>query len=173
MNVPALKRAMTKPKHMSRPMLVRTPNGARPPAILAARAHPGDGLSLNRAEKRRSASFVGAYLLGVSEVTEGTPLMVVLVRLLFSIARLFRIPLNRSRWDKPVPRKLAAAVLAATQEEASGLPITSNGGFSPRGNRRFLRSWMPPRTGASFQSKRLMRMTHRHSNPAQTTLAEK
>jgi hypothetical protein len=101
----------------------------------------------------------GVYLLG----TFGTPGSVtpvsILLRLLFLVGLLFRaLPtrLLKCRGQAKVN------VLHLTTSAANGITLTQCQPSSSKCSETFRRIRMPPRTGARFESKRLMRMTHRH-----------
>lgn len=99
------------------------------------------------------------YFLG----TFGTPAAVtpvsILLRLLFLVGLLFRaLPKRLLRCEG----QTKVNVQPLTASAASGITVTHCEPSSSRSSETFRRTRIPPRIGARFEGKRLMRMTHRH-----------
>ena len=144
---------------------------ANPPTALTEGPGLRKELRSKRSDSGNSFFLMRACLLDVAGVTETTPLVLILFRLILTGLRSLRIPFNRLRENNTVWLRRNGTLLKAAQKDGC-TPSARQSSFR-RGKGSFRRLWMPSRTGASFESKRLMRMTHRHSNPTQTNLTEK
>jgi len=99
--------------------------------------------------------------VGISGATEPPPLILVLLRLLFSLTQVFRAP----------PKHLLGRRLAAQNAGTPARTLAAGNGSDSadarpkprlrRGHGYFRSVWTQHRAGASFRSRRLMRTTHR------------
>jgi hypothetical protein len=111
-----------------------------------------------------------AYRLGVSGANETTPLLVVLLRVLFSTGRLLRAS------SVCLPRRRRQSGAKVSPKTIIGPNVITADKRQPRSDRssvKFRRVWTPPQTGAFFERKRLMRMIHRRSKKSPMLLAGK
>lgn len=112
----------------------------------------------------------GAYILGVSGTTEPTPLLSILLRLLFSVGRWFQV-LSKRLLRRRRQGNAAAPPLKASA--ANGVTAMRRQPNSRGSNGTFRRVWTPPGTRARFERKRLMRMLHRQPKGTRGFMPEK
>lgn len=102
---------------------------------------------------------MGAYLLGISGTTESTPLLLILLRLLFSIGLWFRV-LAKCLLKKRLGK---VNVRALTASAANGIAVAHLRPRYDKSSGSFRRMWIPRRTSARLESKGIMDESHRAS----------
>jgi hypothetical protein len=142
------------PSFMNSWMPVQAEAGALQEADSNAEMRGRQPLS-GRVGDRVSSFLARIYLLGVS-TTESTPLLVIIFRLLLTR------PPWLGKWRKGwlTRKRVPQGKVSLPEGIRNRLVWRERRPGTGCRNRSFRRVWVPPRVGSSFESKRLMRMTH-------------
>jgi hypothetical protein len=124
-----------------------------------AQTRSGTRPVLNRTVKKISRPVMGFLWLGMSGVTESTSLVVILVRLLFSLVRWLLVAANPSPQIKKLPARTSLGEMAPLEGDHGKSERRVATGVSTR-KWVFRRVWAKPNPGTALHSKNLMRMTH-------------
>jgi hypothetical protein len=149
---------------MNKYLTVHVPQGAGKRAAPVAQRRAEVRLAFSQAAQNISRLSPGVFLSGLSGTAEATPLVLVLFRVFGAVAQ----------WLRPSPKGSAKDQLLLhsaeghSQGEAGPRDLGSASAIAePSRNRHdtsFRGIWTQNKSGARFERKRLMRMTHRIPN---------
>ena len=145
---------------MNNCLTVQVTQGPGNRAAPSAQSHTGLRLAFWRTAQNISRLSLGVFFSGLSGTTESTPLIWMGFRLFGAVVQLFRALPKRSAMDRLFLHRLDGHSQGQAGARNFGSAVAIAEPSRDRHDRSFLDMWVQSESGARFERKRLIRMSH-------------